>query len=59
MMKIDNIKEEVTQDMEKPQKKEWNRNTKQNGRLFQQNRTKTESQNFKMKWKLKEKLKKY
>jgi hypothetical protein len=37
--KIDNIKEEVTHNMEKFRKKEWNRNTKHNGRPFQQNRT--------------------
>jgi hypothetical protein len=41
-------------------KKKWNRNTKQNRRPFHQNRTnKTESQNLKMKWQLKEKLKNY
>jgi acetyl-CoA carboxylase alpha subunit len=38
-MKIHNIKEEVTHDMEKRQKKERNRNTKQNGRPLQQTRT--------------------
>jgi hypothetical protein len=37
--KIDNIKQEATQDMEKPQKKEQNRNAKQNGRPIQQTRT--------------------
>jgi hypothetical protein len=31
-MKIDNIKEEETQNKEKPQKKEQNRNAKQKGR---------------------------
>jgi GH24 family phage-related lysozyme (muramidase) len=36
--KIDNIKEEVTHDMEKPQKKN-EKNTKQNGRPLQQTRT--------------------
>jgi hypothetical protein len=36
-MKIDNIKEEVTHDMENLRKK-WNRNTKHNGRLLQQTR---------------------
>jgi hypothetical protein len=39
MSKIDNIKEEVTHDMENLRKKEWNRNIKQNARPFQQNRT--------------------
>jgi hypothetical protein len=38
-MKIDNIKEEGTHDMENIRKKEGNRNTKHNGRLFQQTRT--------------------
>jgi hypothetical protein len=38
-MKIDNIKEQVTHNMEKPQKKERNRNAKQNGRPIQQTRT--------------------
>jgi hypothetical protein len=38
-MKIDNIKQEVTHDMENLRKKEWNRNTKQNGRPLQQTRT--------------------
>jgi vacuolar-type H+-ATPase subunit I/STV1 len=38
-MKIDNIKEEETQDMEKSQKKEQNRIAKENGRPIQQNRT--------------------
>jgi hypothetical protein len=37
--KIDNIKEETTQDMEKPQKKEQNRIAIQNGRPIHQNRT--------------------
>jgi phenylalanyl-tRNA synthetase alpha subunit len=32
-IKIENIKEEVTHDIEKPQKKESNRNTKYNGSL--------------------------
>jgi vacuolar-type H+-ATPase subunit I/STV1 len=38
-VKIDNIKEEETQDMENLRKKEQNRNAKQNGRPMQQNRT--------------------
>jgi hypothetical protein len=33
------IKEEVNKDMEKPQKKESNRNTKHNGRPLQQTKT--------------------
>jgi acetyl-CoA carboxylase alpha subunit len=37
--KIDNIKEETTQDMENLRKKERNRIAKQNGRPMQQNRT--------------------
>jgi hypothetical protein len=36
-LKIDNIKMEVTQDMENLRKKEWNRNTKQNGTNRRQN----------------------
>jgi hypothetical protein len=36
--KIDNIKEEVTQDIEKLRKKERNRNVKQNRRPIQRNR---------------------
>jgi hypothetical protein len=31
-MKIENNKEEMTHDMEKPQKKEWNRNIKHSRR---------------------------
>jgi hypothetical protein len=38
-MKIENIKEEETHNMEKPQKKESNRNTKHSGRPLQQTRT--------------------
>jgi phenylalanyl-tRNA synthetase alpha subunit len=38
-MKIKNIKEEVTQDVEKSQKKESNRNTKHSWRSLQQTRT--------------------
>jgi hypothetical protein len=37
--KIDNIKEEGTQDMENLRKKEQNKNARQNGRPIQQNRT--------------------
>jgi hypothetical protein len=37
-MKIENIKEKVTHDIEKPQKKEVNTNAKQNGRSLQQTR---------------------
>jgi uncharacterized coiled-coil DUF342 family protein len=37
--KKDNIKEEMTQDMENLRKKEQNRNAKQNGRPIQQDRT--------------------
>jgi hypothetical protein len=33
-MKIDNVKEEVTHNMENLRKKEWNRNTKHNGRAI-------------------------
>jgi hypothetical protein len=38
-MKIKNIKEEVTKDMENLRKKESNRNTKHIGRPLQQTRT--------------------
>jgi hypothetical protein len=38
-MKIKNIKEEVTQDMENLKKRESNRNTKHSGRPLQQTRT--------------------
>jgi hypothetical protein len=38
-MKIEHIKEEVTHNMEKPQKKESSRNTKHSGRPLQQTRT--------------------
>jgi hypothetical protein len=49
--KIDNTKEETTQDMENLRKKERNRIAKQYGRPIQQNRkNKTESQNSKIKW---------
>jgi DNA anti-recombination protein RmuC len=58
--KIDNIKEEVTHDMENLRKK--NEAEIQNtveGHYSNYNKQKTESQNLKMKWKLKEKLKSY
>jgi hypothetical protein len=38
-LKVDNINEEVTHYMEKPQKKEWSRNTKHSGSPLQQTRT--------------------
>jgi hypothetical protein len=38
-MKFDNIKEQVTHDVENLRKKEQNRNTKQKGRPLQQTRT--------------------
>jgi hypothetical protein len=49
--KIDNNKEELTQDVEKPQKKEQNKISKQNQRPLQQSRT-SQRQNLrtKMKW---------
>jgi hemerythrin superfamily protein len=59
-MKIDNIKEEVTHDMEDLRKK--NETEIQNTMEAHSNRLeqwKTESQNLKMRWKLKEKLKSY
>jgi hypothetical protein len=59
--KIDNIKEEVTHDMENLRKK--NETKIQNGSPFQQNRTNRRQNlvflNLKMKWQLKEKLKNY
>jgi hypothetical protein len=53
-MKMGDNKEEVTHDMEKLRKKNET-DAKHNGRPLHQ--TRTESQNLKMKWKLKEKLK--
>jgi hypothetical protein len=44
-MKIENIKEEVTHDMESLRKKEGNRKTKHNGRALQQTRA-SRSQNL-------------
>jgi hypothetical protein len=38
-LKIENIKEEMTRDMENLGKKQQNRNAKQNGRPIQQTRT--------------------
>jgi hypothetical protein len=58
-VKIDNIKEEVTHDMQNLRKK--NKTEKQN-KMEGQSSTleqRTESQNLKMKWYLKEKLKNY
>jgi hypothetical protein len=56
-LKIDNIKEEVTQ-YGKPQKKnETEYKTQWKATPADQNKHKTESQNFKMKWKLMVKLK--
>jgi F0F1-type ATP synthase membrane subunit b/b' len=56
-MKIDNIKEEVTHDMENLRKK--NETEIQNTMESHFSKLEPESQNLKMKWKLKEKLKKY
>jgi hypothetical protein len=50
-MKIDNIKEEGTQDMENLRKKnETELQNKIEGQSSGQNKQKTESQNSKMKW---------
>jgi hypothetical protein len=49
--KLDNIKEETTQDMENHRKKnETNCKTKWKANPAEQNKQKTESQNLKMKW---------
>jgi hypothetical protein len=58
-VKIDNIKEEVTHDMQNLRKK--NKTEKQNKTEGQSStlEQRTESQNLKMKWYLKEKLKNY
>jgi broad specificity polyphosphatase/5'/3'-nucleotidase SurE len=57
---IDNVKEEVTQDMENlRKKKETEIQNKMEGHPAEQNKQKTDSQNLKMKWQLKEKLKNY
>jgi DNA repair ATPase RecN len=55
---IDNIKE-VTHDMENLRKKKQKYKTKWKAIPAKQNKQKTESQNLKMKWQLKEKLKNY
>jgi arginine repressor len=58
--KIDNIKEEVTHDMENLKKKnETEIQNKMEGIPAKYSKQKTESQNLKMKWQLKEKLKNY
>jgi hypothetical protein len=50
-MKIDNIKEEASQDMENLRKKnETEMQKKMEGQSSRQNKQKTESQNSKMKW---------
>jgi uncharacterized protein YdgA (DUF945 family) len=60
MAKIDNIKEEVNHDMENLRKKnETDIQKKRKVIPAEQNKQKTESQNLKMKWQLKEKLKNY
>jgi uncharacterized protein Yka (UPF0111/DUF47 family) len=58
--KFDNIKEKLTHEW-KTSEKQWNINTKQNGKLLEQSRRKRrkKSQNLKMKWQLKEKLMNY
>jgi hypothetical protein len=43
-MKIDNVKEQTTQDMENLRKKQQNRTAKQNGRPIQQTRTRGRQQ---------------
>jgi predicted component of type VI protein secretion system len=59
--KIDNIKEEVTHDMENltHKKKKQKYKTQWKATPADQNKWKTESQNLKIKWKLKEKLNSY
>jgi NAD(P)H-nitrite reductase large subunit len=57
-MKIDNIKEEVTHDMENlTNKHETEIQNKMKAIPAEWKKQKTEYQNLKMKWKLKEKLK--
>jgi uncharacterized protein Yka (UPF0111/DUF47 family) len=53
--KIDNIKEEVTHDMKKPQNKRMKQKYKTQWKAppADENKQKTESKNLKMKWKLK------
>jgi hypothetical protein len=59
-LKIDNIKEEVTHDMDNLRKKnETEIKTQRKATPADKNKQKTQSQNLKMKWKLKEKLKNY
>jgi hypothetical protein len=59
-MKIDNIKEEVTHDMKTSEKRMKQKyKTQWKATSADQNKRKTESQNLKIKWKLKEKLKSY
>jgi hypothetical protein len=59
-MKIDNIKEEVTQDLENiRQKNETETQNTVEITSADQNKQNTESQNLKIKWKFKEKLKSY
>jgi hypothetical protein len=58
-MKIDNIKEEVTHDMENLRKKNKTQMQKWKATPADWNKQKTEFQNSKMKWQLKEKLKNY
>jgi hypothetical protein len=57
-MKIDNIKEELTQDMENLRKKNETE-TQWKATPADYNKQKTDSQNLKIKWKFKEKLKNY
>jgi hypothetical protein len=59
-MKIDNIKEKETQDMENLRKNnETEIQNKMEGHSSRIGQTETESQNLKMKWQLKEKPKNY
>jgi hypothetical protein len=60
MVKTDNIKEEIIHNIENLRKKnETEIQNKMEGHSAEYNKQKTESQNFKMKWQLKEKLKNY
>jgi hypothetical protein len=57
---MDNIKEEATHDMENLRKKnETEIQNTMEGHFSRQEQQKTESQNLKIKWKLKEKLKSF
>jgi hypothetical protein len=58
-VKIDNIKEEVTHDMENLRKKNETEIQNKVERHTSRQEQRTESQNSKMKWYLKEKLKNY